>query len=120
MTIIPQTLNINNSRTARAKSINLYTIRKLIEYSLENVRIKAMFTSTVFEILMSEGRSVLSLAKRGTGSESVKSTYQPLLIGKVIKKYLNHKFSSNKNWLKDSSDVYYFKLSYIGNLSHKY
>ena len=98
MTIIPQTLNINNSRTARAKSINLYTIRKLIEYSLENVRIKAMFTSTVFEILMSEGRSVLSPpAKRGTGSESVKSTYQPLLIGKVIKKYLNHKFSSNKN-----------------------
>ena len=97
MTIIPQTLNINNSRTARAKSINLYTIRKLIEYSLENVRIKAMFTSTVFEILMSEGRSVLSPAKWGTGSESVKSTYQPLLIGKVIKKYLNHKFSSNKN-----------------------
>ena len=85
MPVIPQTLSINNSRTARAKSINLHTIRKLIEYSLENLPLKAM-----------------------------------LLIDKIIKKYLNHKFSSNKNWLKDSSDVYYFKLSYIGNLSHKY
>ena len=35
MPIIPQTLNINNSRTTRAKSINLHTIRKLIEYSLK-------------------------------------------------------------------------------------
>ena len=106
MPIIPQTLNINNSRTARAESINLHTIRKLIEYSLENLPLKAMFTRTVFQILMSEGRSVLSPSKRGTGRESVKNTYQPLLIGKIIKKYLNHKFSRNKNRLKDSSDVY--------------
>ena len=36
---------------------------------------------------------------------------------RVIKKYLNHKFSSNQNQLKNTSDVYYFQLSYIGNLS---
>ena len=34
------------------------------------------------------------------------------------KKYLDYKFYSNQNQLKDKSDVYYFKLPYIGNLSH--
>ena len=72
MLIIQQTLNINNSRTTRAKSINLHTIRKLIEYSLKEVRIKAMLTPIVLEILMSEGRSVLSPAQWGTRSERVK------------------------------------------------
>ena len=52
MPIIAQTLNISNLRTASAKSINLHTIRKLTEYSLKIVL-------TVFEILLSEGRSVL-------------------------------------------------------------
>ena len=38
---------------------------------------------------------------------------------KVIKKYLDYKFSSsNQSHLKDKSDVDYFKLPYIGNLSH--
>ena len=69
MPVIPQTLKINNSRTTRAKSINLHTIRKLIEYSLKKVLIKAMFTPTVFNILMSEVRLVLSPAQRVTGSE---------------------------------------------------
>ena len=41
-----------------------------------------------------------------------------MLIDKVIKKYLNYKFSSNQNQLKETSDVYYFKLPYIGTLSH--
>ena len=71
MPVIPQTLKINNSRTTRAKSINLHTIRKLIEYSLKKVLIKAMFTPTVFNILMSEVRLVLSPAQRVTGSERV-------------------------------------------------
>ena len=35
-----------------------------------------------------------------------------------IEKYLNYKFSSNQNQLKDTSDVHYFKFTYIGNLSH--
>ena len=32
--------------------------------------------------------------------------------------YLNYKFSSNQNQLKDKCDVHYFKLPYIGNFSH--
>ena len=39
---------------------------------------------------------------------------------KFIKKYLDHKFSSKKNQLKDTSVVYYFKLQSTGNLSHPY
>ena len=47
-----------------------------------------------------------------------KNAYPPFLIDKVIKKYLDHKFSSNQNHLKDTSDIYYFQLPYISNLSH--
>ena len=72
MPIIPQTFNINNSRTTGAKSINLHTIRKLIEYSLSKIWIKEILTPTVFEILISEGRLVLSPAQRCTGSKRVK------------------------------------------------
>ena len=36
----------------------------------------------------------------------------------MSKKYLDHKFSSIQNQLKDISDVPYFKLPYIDNLSH--
>ena len=35
-----------------------------------------------------------------------------------MKKYLNYKFSSNQNQLKDTSDVHYFDLPYIGHLSY--
>ena len=35
-----------------------------------------------------------------------------------MKKYLDYKFCSNQNQLKDKSEVHYFKLPYIGNLSH--
>ena len=48
----------------------------------------------------------------------IKNAYQPFLIDKVIKKYLSYKFSSNENQVKDTSNVHYFKLPYIGNLSH--
>ena len=51
-------------------------------------------------------------------SNLIKNAYLPFLINKVIKKYLDYKFSSNQNQLKDKSDVHYFKLPYIGNLSH--
>ena len=47
----------------------------------------------------------------------IENEYSTFLMDRVIKKYLNHKFSSNQNQLKNTSDVYYFKLSYIGNLS---
>ena len=49
-------------------------------------------------------------------SNLIKNSYPPFLIDKVIKKCLDHQFSSNQNQLKDTSDVYCFKLSYIGNL----
>ena len=52
-------------------------------------------------------------------SDLIKNAYPPFLIdNKVIKKYLDHKFSSNLKQLKDKSDVHYLKLPYIGNLSH--
>ena len=52
-------------------------------------------------------------------SNVIKNAYPPFLIDKVIKKYLDCKFSSNQNQLKDKSDVHYFKLPYISNLSHR-
>ena len=51
-------------------------------------------------------------------SNLIKNAYPPFLINKVIKKYLNYKFSSNQNQLKDKSNVHYFKLLSIGNLSN--
>ena len=51
-------------------------------------------------------------------SNLVKNAYPPSLIEKVIKKYLDYNFSNNQNQLKETSDVHYFKLAYIGNLSH--
>ena len=51
-------------------------------------------------------------------SNLIKNAYLPFLIDKVIKKYLDNKFSSNQNQLIDTPDVYYFKLPYISNLSH--
>ena len=51
-------------------------------------------------------------------SKLIKNAYPPFLIDKVIKKYLDHKFSSNQNQLKATSDVYYFKLPYIGKVLH--
>ena len=51
-------------------------------------------------------------------SNLIKNAYPPFLTNKVIKKYLDYEFSSNQNKLKEKSDVHYFKLPYIGNLSH--
>ena len=51
-------------------------------------------------------------------SNRIKNAYPLFLVDNVIKKYLNYKFSSNQNQLKDTSDVHYFKLPYILNLSH--
>ena len=48
----------------------------------------------------------------------IKNACPPFSIDKVIKKYLGYKFSSKQNQLNDKSDVHYFNLPYIGNLSH--
>ena len=39
-------------------------------------------------------------------SNLIKNAYPPLLIDQVIKKYLDYKFSSNQNQLKDTPDVH--------------
>ena len=70
--VITQDLNINNLRTTSAKSINLNTIRKLLEYSLKGAGEKTVFILRVSGILRSEGRSVLSAAQRRSGSKGVK------------------------------------------------
>ena len=51
-------------------------------------------------------------------SNLIKNVNPPFLIDKVIKKFIAYKFSSNQNQLKAKSDVHYFKLPYISNLSH--
>ena len=51
-------------------------------------------------------------------SNLIKNAHPPLLIDKVIKKYIDYKFSSSQNQLQDKSDVHYIELPYIGNLSH--
>ena len=68
MPIISLALNISNLRTKSKKSINQHTITKLIKCSLKTVHVKAMFTLIVFEILLFEGRSVLSPTQRGTST----------------------------------------------------
>ena len=52
-----------------------------------------------------------------TKSSLIKNTYPPFLIDQFITKYLYYMFSRNQNQLKGKSDVHYFKLPYIGNLS---
>ena len=48
----------------------------------------------------------------------IKNAYPPFLVNKVIKKCVDYKFSCNQTQLKDTPDVHYFKLPYIGSLSH--
>ena len=51
-------------------------------------------------------------------SNLIKNAYPPFFFNKVIKRYLDYRFSSNQNQLKDTPIVHYFKLPYIGKLSH--
>ena len=53
--IIPKTLNINTQGSTSAKSIYLHIVRKLIGYSLQKVLVKAVFTLTVFQMLLFKG-----------------------------------------------------------------
>ena len=72
MPILTQTLNTNNVRTISAKSINLHTIGKLIEYSLKIFLAKAMFFLSVIARLLSKSRLVLWPTQRCKGWRSVK------------------------------------------------
>ena len=40
----------------------------------------------------------------------MKNAYPPFLIDKTIENYMDYKFSSNQNQLKDTSDVHCFIL----------
>ena len=53
--------------------------------------------------------------KENIKSNLVKNAF---LIDLVIEKYLHYKFSSEQNQSKDTSDVNYFKLPHIKNISH--
>ena len=46
-------------------------------------------------------------------SNLIKNAYSPFLIDKVIKKYLDYKFPSNQNQLKDKSEVHFLKIPYM-------
>ena len=72
MPINTQNLNINNLRTLNPKFIKLHTIRKPVEWFLKNSLTKTMFTLIIFEILLSQERSVLLLVKLSTGSKALK------------------------------------------------
>ena len=50
-------------------------------------------------------------------SNLIKNAYLPFLIDSVNKKYLDYNLSSNQNQLKDKSEVHYFTLAYMDNLS---
>ena len=83
----------------------LHIIRKLIEYSLKNVLVRAMFTLTAFEIFLSKGRLVLSPAQRGTGSERVNN--------QLIKKQSSIKFlgiilDENLSWKEYEHELFYY------------
>ena len=52
-------------------------------------------------------------------SNLIKKAYPSFIFHKVIKMYLGHKLYSNKNELKNTSYVYYFKLPYTSNLLHR-
>ena len=69
--ISQQLLNINNLRTTSVRSLNLHTIRKLIEYSFQNM-VKEMVAYTFFNILLTECRSIFWPAEEGTESERAK------------------------------------------------
>ena len=60
MPISTQILNINNLRTTSAKSINMRTVRKVIEYSLKNVMEKDNVYSSHFRGIAVLDRWVLS------------------------------------------------------------
>ena len=82
-------------RTTSANSINFHTIRKAVECSLENFLLKAMFSPTIFEILLSEGKSIMSPAQRDTGSKrgnvSVKNQSNIGNFLKFLEKWLTYK-----------------------------
>ena len=80
MPIIPQTLNINNLRTTSAKSINLHTIRKLIEYSLKNVPVRQCLLLPLWRYCYP---NVVRYHQRHSGVQGVKELINIFGIGNI-------------------------------------
>ena len=105
-------------RTTNAKSINLHTIRKIVEYSLKNFIAKAIFIYITLETLLSKRRLVLQTARKGTGSKSVKVSVKNqrniwnLLI--LLEKWLPYK--PRGFWMVSKSFWFCLTLPVLGKL----
>ena len=109
MPIIPQSLNINNLRTTIAKSTNLYTIRKLIEYSLTKVLVKAMFSLTVFELLVSKVGRYYHPPSREQGAKELNknlSIFDNIMLMGDFNIDFNNKKDSNFEMFKNFCDTF--------------
>ena len=96
MLIIAQTLNINNLRTPSTKSINLQSIRKLIEYSLKNLlQRQCLLLLFLRYCCLKVGQYYHLPTQQGTGSKKVKvpvknqKNIRNLL--KLLEKWLTYK-----------------------------
>ena len=72
MLIFPKALSVNEMRHVKAKSINLHTRRKLIEYYFKKCQVKVLSLLIFFKILLFEGRLLLSPVQRGTVSGRIR------------------------------------------------
>ena len=70
------------------KSTNLNIIRKLMEYSLKNVGVKAVFTFNLFEKMPFEYWAVLAPVQRGTGNKGVTFSVKKQQIVQLLLKLL--------------------------------
>ena len=105
---ISQILNINSLRATSTKSISLHTIRKLVEYYLKNVTVKAMLFLTQKKL---EDRSVLSPFQWSAGSKTVK-VFQIML--KLLEKWLTYKL--RRFWMVFNFHLILFNLFSIGKI----
>ena len=112
MSIITQTLNINNLRTTSANSISLHNIKDCVEYSLKNVVAKALFVLTILEILLSKGRSVLWPAQRRTGSKGVKVSVKDQKTIENLLRFLEKVFTYGLRRFWRVFKVFWFCLSF--------
>ena len=105
------------------KQIN-NSIAKYHTWNISQINLYRTFTSFLYKIslikCLIDNWNFCHNDAKNIKSNLIKNAYPPFSIDKVIKKYFHYKFSSNQNQLKDNFDVHYFKLPYIGNLSHHF
>ena len=111
--IIKQQIKENGKKTAKEKQTKAERSKESRSYT-ESVRGKWFCCASKLGFFSLICKASLSLKSNLDLALSIK----PFLIDKVIKKYLEYKFSSNQTQLKDKFDVHYFKFPYIGNILH--